>query len=571
MRLWDGGCSVAAVPVVRGETTKQTPEMRGTKGGGVTPNLLQGDCFEVLQTLEPDSVDSCVTDPPYGLSFMGKHWDKGVPDADMWRQVFRVLKPGAHLLSFFGTRTYHRGVVAIEDAGFEIRDQIGWLYGSGFPKSLDIGKAIDKAAGAEREVVGTGRSGDNAGMQDLGPSGIKGGEYGITAPATDAAKQWDGWGTALKPCWESICLARKPLVGTVANNILTHGVGGLNIDACRVTTGQRPWENDQGLCDLCAEDAGKAPKPTTAETAGSTATANAEQRISEKAKSTRAATSKTDTGCSDGTRAGDTSTSLSTDEPGNKQTALFQEATKSITSTTTRPTTESRTCSSCGRSITSPCTSASTTHGSKSLQPVPGSSASAAPAGRWPGNLIHDGSDEVLAEFAKYGERHGGDHVRNVSKEVHNRTNSMGKCSNDYTTGGYNDAGTAARFFYTAKASKDDRNDGLHDYEHTNAADMVDREPGSDGMNSPRAGAGRTSGAKNHHPTVKPTSLMRYLVRLVTPKGGLVLDPFAGSGTTLIAAYREDCRAIGIELDPEYFKMANHRIDRATSQLRLDL
>jgi site-specific DNA-methyltransferase (adenine-specific) len=193
------------------------------------------------------------------------------------------------------------------------------------------------------------------------------------------------------------------------------------------------------------------------------------------------------------------------------------------------------------------------------------------PAGRFPANVIHDGSDEVLAEFAKYGAGGGGSFSKSGVRAERGNPVYGKPNTTRHSPDNYGDTGTAARFFYTAKASKDDRNDGLHDYEHTEAADMVDREPGSDGMNSPRAGAGRTSGAKNHHPTVKPTSLMRYLVRLVTPKGGLVLDPFAGSGTTLIAAYREDCRAIGIELDPDYFKMASHRIDKATAQLRLEL
>jgi len=496
------------------------------------PTLLLGDCFEVLQTLKAESVDACVTDPPYGLSFMGKHWDKGVPDVDMWRQVFRVLKPGAHLLSFFGTRTYHRGVVAIEDAGFEIRDQIGWLYGSGFPKSLDVSKAIDKAAPrvgmfdafaahfserlrasgkAQKEVAALfpSRTGGLTGcvwnwanganvptleqwktLQPLlelslewlplierieaerevtgkhpNPAGSKGNtfpldqECAITAPATEAAKQWDGWGTALKPAWEPIVVARKPFPGrTVAQNVLEHGVGGLNIDGCRVGT-------DDDLNGGAYSD-------------------NRE---------------------------------VSTNEVYGEYKRLTPDQFQQ-------------------------------------------------PPGRWPANVIHSGDNEVLAEFAKYGERKTGNVKPYEEKGASWFTSHKVRDVNHSAS-----TGTAARFFYTAKASKDDRNDGLYDYEHTDAADMVDREPDSAGMNSPRAGAGRTSGAKNQHPTVKPTSLMRYLVRLVCPKGGLVLDPFAGSGTTLIAAYREDCRAIGIELDPDYHKMASHRIDKATAQLRLEL
>lgn len=433
------------------------------------PTLLQGDCFEVLQTLEADSVDACVTDPPYGLSFMGKHWDKGVPDADMWRQVYRVLKPGAHLLSFFGTRTYHRGVVAIEDAGFEIRDQIGWLYGSGFPKSLSVSKAIDKAAGAEREVVGSKRGvrgADGTGHESAMPgkaTGVKqvGIDIDITAPATEAAQQWDGWGTALKPAWEPVVVARKPLIGTVAQNVLEHGTGGINIDGCRVGTTVETWPSSRSYMKDGGYDF----------------------------------------------------------DPGEDGETVTQDT-------------------------------------------------GTAPPGRWPANICHDGSDEVLAEFAKYGESKstGG----RIGKKDVSGVNVAP--AGQYSAGdpGFGDTGTAARFFYTAKASKDDRNDGLHDWEHEQVIN-TDTPPGTKGSNSPRAGAGRLGAQKNHHPTVKPTSLMRYLVRLVTPKGGLVLDPFAGSGTTLIAAYREDCRGLGIELDPEYFKMANHRIDKATAQLRLGL
>jgi site-specific DNA-methyltransferase (adenine-specific) len=214
------------------------------------PVLHLGDCLDVLRELEPDSIEACVTDPPYGFGdgkttgFMGKEWDRDVPGADLWREVYRVLKPGAHLLSFFGTRTYHRGVCAIEDAGFAIRDSVYWIYGSGFPKSLDVSKAIDSAAGAERAVIG--KNANVAVGRAAGPAvyGAGAGTWAevrpdITAPATDAAKQWDGWGTALKPASEPIVVARKPLSGTVASNVLEHGCGGLNIDGCRVGTKPR--------------------------------------------------------------------------------------------------------------------------------------------------------------------------------------------------------------------------------------------------------------------------------------------------------------------------------------------
>lgn len=209
------------------------------------------DCRDAMDLFIADnSVDSIVTDPPYGLGFMGKAWDHGVPGVEFWQAAYRVLKPGGHLLAFSGSRTYHRMVCAIEDAGFEIRDQIMWVYGSGFPKSLDVSKAIDKAAGAEREVVG---------VKDVGPD-MRGGNFktsegrmvaDITAPATDAARQWQGWGTALKPAHEPIVVARKPLIGTVAANVLAHGTGAINVDGCRVASADaaRKGNTDRSDCE----------------------------------------------------------------------------------------------------------------------------------------------------------------------------------------------------------------------------------------------------------------------------------------------------------------------------------
>jgi len=202
--------------------------------------LLKGNCLETLATLPGNSVDSIVTDPPYELGFMGKSWDSsGIAyNQELWAQCLRVLKPGGHLLAFSGSRTYHRMTVAIEDAGFEVRDQIMWIYGSGFPKSLDVSKAIDKAAGAEREVVGIKSVGiKNGAAGGSHEYGLKASEVDITAPATSEAQQWQGWGTALKPAHEPICVARKPLTGTVASNVLEWGTGALNIDGSRVRTG----------------------------------------------------------------------------------------------------------------------------------------------------------------------------------------------------------------------------------------------------------------------------------------------------------------------------------------------
>ncbi|MFZ9849689.1 MAG: DNA-methyltransferase [Vulcanococcus sp.] len=339
--------------------------------------LHLGDCLEVLRTLPDASVDAVVTDPPYGLAFMGKRWDYDVPSVEIWAECLRVLKPGGHLLAFAGTRTQHRMAVRIEDAGFEIRDMIAWVYGSGFPKSLDVSKAIDRAAGAEREVVGV-----NANSCPAKPKGGAGfdaavggealGDMPITTPATPEAQQWAGWGTALKPSLEPITMARKPLQGTVAANVLQWGTGGMNVDGCRVGTDGGTTRSEQA---------------PYAESGWRT---------------------------------------------GHKIEALN--------------------------------------------------------AGRWPANLIHDGSDEATA------------------------------CLED-----------SARFFYTAKASRQDRSDG------------------------------------NTHPTVKPTDLMRYLCRLVTPPDGIVLDPFMGSGSTGKAAMLEGFDFIGIERDPAYYAIAERRIGKAAA------
>jgi len=356
-----------------------------------TTELHHGDCLDVLRRMDSACVDAIVTDPPYGLSFMGRKWDYDVPSTEIWEQCLRVLKPGGHLLAFAGTRTQHRMAVNIEDAGFEIRDMIAWVYGSGFPKSQNVGKAIDKAAGAVREVIGKsarhvsgkanqrteGLTGSSTFAESIGM-----GAY-ITAPATPEAQQWDGWGTVLKPALEPITVARKPFKGTVAGNVLEHGTGAINIDGCRIETEHK------------------------------TVRLSAGQNI----------------------------------YGGN---ALN----KSITKNTSSRDGDIR--------------------------------------GRWPANLIHDGSDEVTQPL------------------------------ND-----------SARFFYTAKASKDDRDKG------------------------------------NTHPTVKPTDLMAYLCRLVTPVGGTVLDPFMGSGTTGKAALSEGFSFVGIERDPEYYAICESRFNGAQIGLAL--
>ena len=454
--------------------------------------LLNGDCLAVMRDMPDASVDSVVCDPPYGLSaepdmaevmrhwmagddyvhtgsgFMGKSWDSFVPGPSVWREAFRVLKPGGHLAAFFGTRTYDIGTLAIRLAGFEVRDQLAWVYGSGFPKSLDVSKAIDKVNGDGGRLLRftqwfrtsgvTRKVATDAMVRDghISPNGTMAGHYfaesergqpaiptvaiwwgtlralcgdvpawvdelverieaeravigtqngsrlavapgqgedrsdrtlNITAPATPEAARWAGWGTALKPAWEPICLARKPLIGTVASNVLAHGTGGLNIDGCRVGTQGEPKEY----------------------------------------------------------------------------------------------------------------------------------------VGRFPANLIHDGSDEVLAGFPDSG---GSGPARTLKRSAKpdQRGWGMNKGAADEVSLPDAGSGSAARFFYCAKASRSDRQEG------------------------------------NDHPTVKPTALMEWLARLVTPPGGLVLDPFMGSGSTGKACHNEGFRFVGVERDPDYYAMAVARI-----------
>lgn len=411
--------------------------------------IYLGDCLETIRTLPDCSVDSIVTDPPYGLGkepdalamladwmatghhdvkgsgFMGKDWDAFVPQPALWRECLRVLKPGGHLLAFAGTRTHDLMTLGLRIAGFEIRDTIMWVYGSGFPKSLDVSKAIDKAAGAEREVVSAhpNPAGNKAGGNSLNMSAVgMPAEAVITAPATDAARRWEGWGTALKPALEPITVARKPLAGTVAANVLAHGTGALNIDGCRV--GDEVRYN---------APAGNAKNPNTA--------------------------------------------------LGPAQNGGFGMKADSEGTTV---------------------------------------------AGRWPANLIHDGSDEVVALFPESKGQQGDVRGTEASRTGGEGTNCYGEYGR-VASAKRGDTGSAARFFYCAKASKSDR------------------------------------GADNNHPTVKPTDLMRYLCRLVTPPGGVVLDPFMGSGSTGKGAMFEGFRFIGCELDPDYAAIARARI-AATEQ-----
>lgn len=402
----------------------------------MTYALHLGDCLDVLKTLPDASVDAVVTDPPYELGFMGKRWDaSGIAyNVGLWTEASRVLKPGGHLLAFGGTRTYHRMACAIEDAGFEVRDSLHWIYGSGFPKSLDVSKAIDKAAGARGHEGKNFRSDGGVGTASYRPT-IDPREYVRPDPITAAAKTWDGWGTALKPAHEPVVVARKPLVGTVADNVQQHGTGALNIDGCRL---QRASSDISGWSQ-----------------SGSRASEN--------------------------------------------------------------------------RAMSG---------GNYERDPKPDS------AGRWPPNILLSHTpecDETCAEDCAVAEmdRQSGTLKSGVHAAHHQRHAAGG---NGRTLGSmvgvtgqsYGDSGGASRFFpvfrYQAKASRKERGEG------------------------------------NVHPTVKPVELMRWLVRLITPPSGVVLDPFTGSGTTGVAAVSEGFRFVGIEREAEYHAIATARIQHALPQ-----
>jgi DNA modification methylase len=499
----------------------------------VTWSVLIGDCRERMAAMPEASVDAIICDPPYGLEFMGKDWDSfggeawrsgagftkpGLGDRPTawpsfgngdsanatcatcggrmrgakkcgcehpdWRvkgqaleergngkaeqmrafqswceawavEALRVLKPGGHLLAFGGTRTYHRMACAIEDAGFEVRDCLAWLYGSGFPKSLDVSKAIDKAAGAAREVVGRSpwdarKPNGSAGVSSVGLSAAPGGGD-ITAPATPEAEAWQGWGTALKPAYEPVIVARKPLVGTVAANVLAHGTGALNIDATRIEhDGSGVWGDTQ----------------------------HPENHVAKPG--------------SDGTTMG-----TGWHRPG-----------------------------------------ASLRHD----------------AGRWPANVILAAEAAAILD-AQTGELKA---PRSNGRTGQPQATCYGDRGADEQRPGRADDGGASRFFYCAKASRRERNAGLDGFSekmphddagHKHADGRAWDVPGS--HSKPRA---------NHHPTVKPVDVMRWLCRLVTPPGGVILDPFTGSGTTGIAALLEGFHFIGIEQDADYAAIAEARI-----------
>lgn len=444
-----------------------------------TFELHHGDSLDILKSLPSNSVDSIVTDPPYGLSkhsqndvaaclsawlsgeeykpnkrgFMGRSWDAWVPGPELWKEALRVLKPGGHALIFAGSRTQDLMGVSLRLAGFEIKDTLMWVYAQGFPKNQDISKAIDKKAGAKRKVIGIKPGHEEfAGRATTGHLEFKGGSDGFdrpwmhndaarehyhmqTEPATDEAKQWDGWGTALKPAYEPIILCRKPLDGTVVNNILKHGVGGLNINASRIPLNDDHKSKQNG-------------RPSQ-------------------------------------TGLGDHYDPFAANQPDT--------------------------------------------------------------VGRWPSNFLHDGSGEVLAAFPDAPGQQGDlkEHSKDrKSKHCYGNMKAARDCPARVESNK-----SAARFFYCAKTNKNDRHEGV-----------LSEIPNQFKMGSTLRAVESMITVGNNHPTVKPTELMRYLIRLITPPGGVVLDQFMGSGSTGKACALDGFRFIGIDADAGHVAIAEQRI-----------
>lgn len=408
--------------------------------------LVLGDCIEEMKKMDSNSIDCIVTDPPYEIGFMNKAFDKtGIAyNVEMWKECLRVLKPGGYLLSFGATRTYHRMACAIEDAGFEVRDCLMYLYGSGFPKSHNVGLGIDKHFGHSNR----GRAIPSASVHF--PSGkyaeekLTGNKVEEYVGKTELGKKYSGYGTALKPAYEPIMMCRKPFKGTVAKNVLEYGTGAINIDGCRIETD-----------DIYSYKNG--PKGNTFSVGN---------------------------------------------EPDNKRNKAVESN----------------------------------------------------PLGRWPANILHDGSEEVVSLFPD--SKSTG---KSYSKEDYDEkeTSTPFKRGDLFVRG---DSGSAARFFYCSKASKKDRNEGCES--------LQEKQYSSDGREKEIENAFQrnNSVSNNNHPTVKPTSLMRYLVRLVCPEGGTVLDPFNGSGSTGKAAILEGFSYIGIEMDPDYITISECRLKHAEEQ-----
>ena len=543
--------------------------------------LYQGNMLDMLKVIEPNSIDSIVTDPPYELNFMGKGWDNsGIAfQSSTWLKCLEVLKPGGYLLAFGGSRTYHRIACAIEDAGFEIRDTIMWLYGSGFPKSMNIGLALDKRNGIESEVVGLNQDilikqkkdlevghrkivdSYNAGAVDRN-NGFKNVSAEIKKPISEDGKKWSGWGTALKPSFEPIIIARKPFDGSCIDNVIKWGVGGINIDECRVGTdviggGTMP--------DL--RDVGRKSKETIGIDKLSFGQVENAQRIEYEEHVGRFPANTILT--YDDTDFDEVCGSM----PETKGDARVSKPTYNKSIWGNAGSVESTALYNDSGSAARYFYNAKVSDKDEDVD---------SPIGRFPANTIltYDDTDyeEVCGGFPQ---SKGATSQNNYSNGHIYRGQSLNE-SNTSLNGyreWYNDDGSASRYFYCAKASKKDRDEGLAEFEEKKTGELQGgRKEGSAGsimLNAngstrvnPYAGSGTPK--KNVHPTVKPCELMQYLVRLVTPNGGTVLDPFNGSGSTGKAVMYENreklkgYKYIGIELTPEYLPISRARIEYAS-------
>lgn len=566
--------------------------------------VFLGDCRDVLKSLPDNSVDSVVTDPPYELGFMGKKWDSsGVAyDVTVWAECLRVLKPGGHILAFGGSRTWHRLAVAVEDAGFELRDSIAWIYGSGFPKSLDVSKAIDKRAGAERGSLGLNpNSRPNSAGNKSGS--MAGGAYtypDITAPSTSEAKKWQGWGTALKPAFEPVVVGRKPLVGTVAENVLAWGVGGLNIDGSRIGSGAREtsgmkslgvmhddeWKPkdlpsktvqgrwpanvilDEVTAGLLDEQSGVSKSPPI----GSTCVSGTGNMGMKHKTATRSNGHGDSGGASRFFFVADTQKhdkmSLCKNTNANNVATLFSTIRATIESSA-QTIAEGKQNEPLAQLVSDAgirCDSCAT-HIAADLVALKSLVSNEATSPHFHRSIKDFGSSILTQNLVSLVEQWVSTDTIPTMTDFSTLFGCVLLATDEPTKRESleNDKGRS-RFIYQAKASKRDRNEGLEELEATSAGDMVEREEGSAGMNSPRAGAERTSGAKNFHPTVKPTQLMRYLIKLVTPEGGIVLDPFTGSGSTGKAALLDGFKFIGAELTEEYLPIIEGRLKWASEQ-----
>ena len=506
--------------------------------------IITGNNIDSLKNYPDNFFDSIVTDPPYGLGkepnaqemlqawittgylevkgagFMGKEWDAFVPQPIFWKEVFRVLKHGGHVVSFFGTRTYDWGVMSMRLAGFEVRDCIQWIYGSGFPKSHNISIALDKMQGAEREVVGTGKAGKGFNkVKGFGTNTTKSDEYtsewDVTTASTDQAKQWEGWGSALKPANEPIVLGRKPLEKglSIAENVLKWGVGAINIDASRIGHNEeqkftnREQRKEGWNMDNCGFDS----------TNNHTASADPNGRF----PSNVILTHHPECECLGLKKFKGSSCSpedVGKGREGNHSNGIYGEKSSKITVSHTDE------------------------NGEETIE-------------NW--NCHEDCPIKILDEQS-------GISKSSDTKRTRNTIGSFGM-PND-STNEYSDTGGASRFFYVAKASKSERNFGLKGFEEKTSGALNFRNPESSGRSedapSVEKMGGLTQKRTNHHPTVKPVKLMQYLVRMITPPNGTVLDPFAGSGTTGVACKIDGFNFVGLELSEEYGEIARARIEK---------